>query len=98
MPGPLPQPPAALHLLRLAKATPNHAVWLPETALAALHLTEPQTGSAGGAVICLEGELLIDFEGGAFVHLKEGEACALPAAYRLMPIRQDCTVLKVERA
>lgn len=95
MPGPPPSPPAALHLTRLAKVTPDSAVWLPGTGLQALHLTRAHAGEAGGAVICLEGELLIDFAGGAFLHLRPGEACALPLAYRLLPARGQCTALRV---
>ncbi|TSA86129.1 hypothetical protein FNU79_08060 [Deinococcus detaillensis] len=95
MPSLPPHPPAALNVLRLAKVTPDVAVWLPATNLRALHLTRPTSGAAGGAVICSEGELLIDFEGGAFLHLRQGEACALPSAHRLLPARGTCTVLLV---
>lgn len=95
MPGPPPRPPAALNVLRLAKVTPDSAVWLPATNLRALHLTRPFAGVAGGAVMCLEGELLIDFEGGAFLHLRSGEACALPSSHRLLPARGTCTALLV---
>ncbi|WP_420596441.1 hypothetical protein [Deinococcus sp.] len=93
MPGPAPQPPAALNLRRLSQVTPNQAVTLPGTLLRAVHLTAPCWGQAGGAAICLDGELLIDFADGAFVLLRPGEACALPLAHQLRPARGHCTAL-----
>jgi len=95
LPGPPPQPPAALHLTRLAKVTPDQPVWLPGTGLRALHLTRAHVGEAGGAVLCLEGELLIDFADGAFLHLRSGEACSLGLAHRLLPARRHCTALHI---
>jgi hypothetical protein len=93
VPGPAPVAPAALHLLRLARVTPDQAVLLPGTGLRALHLTTAQAGPAGGAVICLDGELIVDLAGGAFVRLRAGEACALSAAHSLLPVLASCTVL-----
>ena len=49
MPSSAPQPPHTLHLVRLAKATPNRAVALPGLNLRALHLTAPYCDTAGGA-------------------------------------------------
>ncbi len=95
MPGPPPQPPAALHLARLAKVTPDQRVLVPGSTLQALHLTRAQPGLSGGAAVCLEGELLVDFADGSFLHLRPGEACALPQAHRLLPARERCTALLV---
>ncbi|AWN23531.1 hypothetical protein DKM44_10090 [Deinococcus irradiatisoli] len=96
MPGPAPQPPAALHLARLAKVTPDRRVRVPGSPLEALYLTRAQPQApAGGAAVCMEGELLIDFADGSFVHLRPGEACALALPHRLLPARGSCTALLV---
>ena len=96
MPGPAPRPPAALNLLRLAQVTQDAPVRLPGTGVRALILTVPHGGVPGGAVVCMDGELLIDFDDGGFAHLKSGDACALDRPHQLRPLRGRCAALLVE--
>lgn len=70
--------PEALHLVRLAQATPDHTLDLPHGALRTLHLTRKRQDEArAGWYICLAGEVLLDLPHGDFVHLRAGEGCRL---------------------
>lgn len=85
-------PPESLHLLRLAAATPDTPVSLPDSAgrLRALHLTSAvDDGEAERWYLCLSGELILDLPSHEFVHLRAGEVVRVPAgvARRLTPVR-----------
>jgi len=100
MPTRVPQP-EALHLTRLAKATPDEALELPGTggALRALHLTRKQQADDMDCwIVCLAGEVLIDLPSNAFTHLRAGETCRVPAdtPRSLTPVR-EATVLIVRQ-
>ena len=83
----MPRPPAgtspeALHLARLAKATPDAPLDLPESggALATLHLTRRRPDEARDCwYVCLVGEVLIDLPVNQFVRLRAGETYRVPA-------------------
>ena len=68
--------PEALHLARLAAATPDAPVGLPDSGgqLHTLHLTRAQDGGAAERwYLCLTGELILDLPTNEFVHLRPGE-------------------------
>ena len=94
-------PPDTLHLVRLARATPDRTVALPGTrTLATLHLARPYRDEAVQRwYVCLSGEVLLDLPHGAFVHLRTGETARLEAGMTrtLTPVR-EATVLLVTEA
>ena len=73
---------AALHLGRLARATPGLPLDLPQAAgrLHTLYLTAPFEDTPEERwYVCLSGQLLIDLPHGDFVHLRSQEACRVAA-------------------
>ncbi|MFC4455631.1 hypothetical protein [Deinococcus sonorensis] len=88
----------ALHLLRLAQASPDVWVELPGSAgrLGVVQVTRPQPGGDGACwYVCLGGTLILDLPHGDFVQLRVGESAAVPdgQAHTLTPVRQ-ATVLR----
>ncbi|WP_027480579.1 hypothetical protein [Deinococcus pimensis] len=93
-------PPDTLHLVRLAKATPNAPVALPGTdgRMTSVHLaTRLPDAPLDRWYVCLAGEVLVDLPYGAFVHLRAGETARVTAgtARTLTPVR-EATVLVVD--
>ncbi len=91
--------PTSLHLARLAAATPDVPVGLPESGgrLSTLHLTQPQDGGAQERwYVCLTGELILDLPQHEFVHLRVGETyrVAQGVTRTLTPVR-DASVLVI---
>ncbi|ULH16723.1 cupin domain-containing protein [Deinococcus sp. KNUC1210] len=81
--------PDALHLLRLARSSPERPVELPGGSLRVLHLTARQDGGAAACwYVCLEGTLILDLPHGDFVQVRAGESYQAPAgeARTLMPV------------
>ena len=84
----------ALHLLRLARASPGGPVELPGSGwevghLSGLHLTRRQDGGERACThVCLEGTLILDLPHGDFVRLRAGESYLTPAGQKrtLLPV------------
>ncbi|GGR30006.1 hypothetical protein [Deinococcus ruber] len=71
--------PDALHLLRLARSSPERPVELPGGSLRVLHLTTRQHGGAAACwYVCLEGTLILDLPHGDFVQVRAGESYQAP--------------------
>lgn len=90
--------PASLHLARLAQATPDAPLELPESGgrLSSLHLTHKHSLEPIEAwYVVLSGELLIDLPHGQFVHLRAGETYRAPAglARTLSPVREASVLI-----
>lgn len=78
MPTARPDAPLALHLARLAKATPDQPLDLPDSAgaLRTVHLTRKRPDEARERwYVCLAGEVFVDLPHGNFVHLHAQEVC-----------------------
>lgn len=96
-----PEPPQALHLARLAQASPGAWVALPGGALRVLALPGKVTGPAGGGwLTCVTGEALLDLPGGEFVRLRAAESYRVPAdaPWTALPVRAGTVLLLVPEA
>lgn len=97
MPTPPPHTPDVLHLLRLAQTVPDEAVTLPHSRARVLWLRQQQPLPHATSVLCLQGEVIIDFAGGGFVQLHSGELCALSStANSALPVLKEALLLLLE--
>lgn len=95
---PRPEPPQALHLVRLALGTPGEWVILPGGGLRVLALAGKVGGLPGsGWLVCLSGEAIVDLPQRDFVRLRPGEGYAVSAGqpWEALPVKAGTVVLLV---
>ncbi|WP_394650021.1 hypothetical protein [uncultured Deinococcus sp.] len=91
-----PEVPQALHFVRLAQGSPGQWVVLPGGALQVLGLAGKADGGAQrGWLLCLHGEVLLDFPDGNFVRLRPGEGYAATGPWEALPTRTGSVLLLV---
>ena len=93
---PRPEVPQALHFVRLAQGSPGQWVALPGGALRVLGLAGKTDGAGErGWLLCLHGEVLLDFPDGNFVRLRSGEGYAAAGSWEALPTRAGSVLLLV---
>lgn len=84
--------PTPLHLLRLAQGSPGQWLTLPGAALRVVAVAGPVRG-AGGSLLCLSGEAVVDLPDRSFVRLQAGEAQQIGGAWQATALAAGTTLL-----
>ncbi len=93
MPTPPPHPPEVLRLMRLAQTMPDGAFGLPGVQAAALLIRQAQPLPRAQSVLCLQGEVILDFADGGFVRLRACEVCTVTQPTSALPVQGEALLL-----